>query len=392
VKHVFRKPGVLLLLLGGPLLMDFTIALVALYVNLRTVDLGVPPRFQCLLAVAWSLGYVIGAHCTGRWCTARRAVPMMVSSLLGSAVVGCVLFLAEPSFAFFLSVNGVFGALAGFYFGPFQVKMGHIHPFHSMATAVAVYNMSWGAGLALGGAGCGWIMEQPGAKWIACGTVVAIAAAQLLSLFTSRTGREGKERTSEEMTSTFSSTLLQRRCGWIAGFVAFLMSMGLNATLWPNLGRETGRSSFQIGLGLFLMMAQLPLLSLAWARVRERLRKPVILVCLLLLLGLAFLVLPLVHHWAWQYVTLVVIGIAFTGITFHAVYYSNADPTSRARSVGINETVVGIAALLGPLTMGWLAWDTGLALRPYLAGCALAILAATVITISWLRDDLNTQV
>ena len=366
-------------------MMDFMVALEALYVNLRTVDLGVPPRYQCLLTVTWAIGYVTGAQLACRWCTAKRVGPMITASVLGTAALVCTVFLLQPSFHFFLTANAVFGALVGFYFVPFQVKMGHIHPFHSMATAVAVYNISRGTGLALGVAGCGWIMEQPGAKWIACGTVVAIAAGQLYLLFTIDAGSGNEERTSEEMTSTFASTPLQRQCGWIAGFVAFLLSIGANVTLWPNLGRETGLSSFQIGLGLFLMWAQQPLLSLAWARIRERLRKPVILVCLVLGMGLSYLLLPLVHHWAWQYLMLLFIGATFTGVTFHAVYYSNTDPSARVRSVGINETVVGIAALLGPLVMGWLAWDTGLTLRPYLAGFAIALLGATFITVSWLR-------
>lgn len=387
MKHLFKKPGVLVLLLGGPLMMDFIVALEALYVNLRTVDLGVPPRYQCLLAVTWSVGYVISAHCAGRWCTARRAVPMMAASLLGSAVVVCAVFLVKPSFPLFLAANIVFGLLCGFYFTPFQVKMGHVHPFHSMATAVAVYNISWGTGIALGGIGCGWIMDMPGAKWIASCTVTAIAVVHVFLLLAIDGGESAEERSSEEMTSAFASTPLQRRCGWIAILVTFILTSGLNATLWPNLGRETGLSSFQIGLGMFVTVAQLPLLSLAWARLRGFMRRPAILVCLLLGLGLAFLLLPFVRHWAWQYVVLAVIGAASAGVAFHAVYYSNADPTSRARSVGINETVVGIAALLGPLAMGWLAWDSGLSLRPYLVGCALALLAAAVVTVSWVRGS-----
>lgn len=385
MKHLFKKPGVLALLLGGPLMMDFMIGLEALYVNLRTVDMGVPPRYQCLLAVLWSIGYVIGAHGAGRWCTAKRAGAMMAVSVIGGATVICAVFLLNPNFRLFLAANLCFGLLNGFYFAPFQVKMGHIHPFHSMATAVAVYNMSWGTGLALGGIGCGWIMDMPGAKWIACGIVAAIALVQLL-LIGSVDGKDGPgERTSEEITRAFASSRLQRQCGWIGIFVGFLLFGGMTATLWPNLGRETGLTSLQIGIGAFLITFQLPLLSLAWARLREHMRNPAILVCLLLGLGLAYLLMPLVHHWLWHWAMLALLGAGFSGIVFHAVYYANADPSTRERSLGINESVVGIATLTGPLLMGWLAWDSGLALRPYLAGLALSLFAALAITVSWLR-------
>jgi len=387
VKHVFEKPGVLTLLLGGPLMLDLLVSFHMLYVNLRTVDLGVPPRYQCMLSVMWSVGYVIGAHCAGRWCTPKRSGSMMTLSLLGTAVITCFVFLVKPDYLVFLAANIVLGLLIAFYFAPFQVKMGHIHPFHSMATVVAVYNISWGTGFALGALGCGWLLDMPEVQWIACGLVITITVIHLL-LLGCVDGKDGKEeRTSEEITGAFASTPLQRWCGWIGTFVSFAIIGSISATLWPNFGRENGMSSFQIGVGSFVMIVQLPLLSLLWARSCERMRNPVMLIFLVATMGAGCLMIPLSGHGLWQFVLLGVVGAGASGAIFHAVYYSNADPINRERSVGINETVVGFAFIFGPSTMGWLAWDSGASMRPYIAGFSLALVACAVIAFLWVRSS-----
>ena len=51
----------------------------------------------------------------------------------------------------------------------------------------------------------------------------------------------------------------------------------------------------------------------------------------------------------------------------------------------MNETIAGTAALTGPLLMGWLAWDSGTSLRPYVTGLGLTVVAGIFITVSWRR-------
>jgi MFS family permease len=364
--------------------MDFLIGLQLLYVNLQAVDLGIPPRHQCMLSVVWSLGYVVGSQFAGRLCTPKNSGVMMRLSLCGSAAAICLIYLVQPHFGLYLGASACIGLLIGFYFTPFQVKMGHIHPFRRMATAVAIYNMSWGLGFALGAIGCGWIMDLPGTKWIASGLVVATAAAQFILLgFVD--GKDGHaEKSAQELTSTFASTPLQRSCCRVCLFATLVIFSGINATLWPNLGREVGMSSFQIGIGGFAMFLPIPLFALLWARIGERIHSPVILIGGLMTTGLGCLVMLLSSEWLWQLTVLIAMGVGYSCVNFHGMFYANADPVTRERSVGMNETVVGCAAVVGPSLMGWLAWDSGASRLPYAVGFGLAIIACVLIAGMWL--------
>ncbi len=376
---------VLVLMLGGPMMVDLLLGLQMFYANLRTVELGVPPRYQCLLSVAWSTGYIVSAHVAGRWSTPKRAGAMMVGALLCTAAIVCTVFLVPPSYPVFLTACLILGLTVGFYFTPFQVKMGHIHPFRSMATVAAVYNISWSSGIAIGSLGCGYIMALPGTKWIGSGIAVMLTLVQLAMLTLAGINGANGERTSEDITREFASTPVQRWCGWMGVFIAFFLYAGMSGTLWPNLGNELGLSRFQIGAAAFAMVLPLPLLSLGWARLKRNMRRPFILSGTLVLMGLAYMLVPLTHSMFWRYVMLVLVGVGWSGATFHGVYYSNIDPVSRERSVGINECTVGMASIAGPSIMGFLAWNTGATLRPYAAGCLFALLTAGATLFLWSR-------
>jgi MFS family permease len=261
--------------------------------------------------------------------------------------------------------------------------MGHIHPFRRMATAVAIYNMSWGTGFALGAMGCGWIMDLPGTKWIACGLVIPAIAGQLFLLGFVDGENGHTEKSAEEMTSTFASTPLQRRCSRLCVFATLIIFSGINATLWPNLGRESGLSSLWIGIGGFAMFAQIPLLALLWARIAERIRSPVVLICALAVTGLGCLAMPMYSAWPWHLSVLIVIGVGYSCVSFHAMFYANADPLTRERSVGMNESAIGAAAVVGPSLMGWLAWDSGASRLPYVVGFGLALFVCIIVWAMW---------
>jgi len=154
-------------------------------------------------------------------------------------------------------------------------------------------------------------------------------------------------------------------------------------TLWPNLGKECGLSNARIGVGAFMVSFQLPLFALVWARLSKWMCKPAMLIALLAMAGIGYLLLPLFNVLLWQYAMLAILGIGISGAIFHSVYYSNIDPSSRERSLGINETVVGCACLVGPVVMGWLAWDSGASWRPYIAGCAIAMAACVALVVLW---------
>ena len=79
-------------------------------------------------------------------------------------------------------------------------------------------------------------------------------------------------------------------------------------------------------------------------------------------------------------------GVALSGLYFCGIYYSNADPTTRGRSVAMYEMCVGLGSCLGPLLLGMLAWENAASLRPYLGGGVVLLLACAAISVVWLKE------
>lgn len=98
---------------------------------------------------------------------------------------------------------------------------------------------------------------------------------------------------------------------------------------------------------------------------------------------MALAVLPWVESYLATSTALAVAGVALGSTTFQAVYYANADPHTPGRSVGINEAAAGLGAMLGPVTIGALAWDEFTAVRAYVGPGALLVAAAMGLAIWW---------
>ncbi len=375
-----RKIAMLVL---GPFLADFPAGLFMFWMNVSAVRMGVPPRFQALIGGLFAAGYAVSAHAAGRWSTPARARRQMAGALVLATVFGSA-SLYVSSFPVMVGCATVLGVLMGQYFVPFQVKMKNVQPFRTLAWTIAFYDVSWGCSFTLSpyiagtfrGAGPAWPVAV---AWCA----LAVHLALILSL--PRADRNGGE--AGHPAAAFRSTAAQRRMGWIGGGVASLVLSGLCATIWPGLGSMRGLSDQQIGIGIAAMGAQVAAWSLLWARLSPRLVRPGLFLCLLGLAAASVLAVPFVRGWPAVALPLGVFGFAFTGIVYHAIYYSNADPDNVARSVGLNEALLGACSIAGPILLGALAWDRADSLRPYVASAGLLGGCIVPIVLMLRRED-----
>jgi MFS family permease len=172
-------------------------------------------------------------------------------------------------------------------------------------------------------------------------------------------------------------------------FVASLLLNGVY-TLWPQLGKLHGVSEWHVGLGVFVMGIQIPIWSILFAFMGRRLGRPYLLATLLTLGGVGYWLLPACFRLAggqFAYplalLFLALCGVGISGGFFHSVFYSNSDPLHPGKSVGINESLVGMGNVLGPLIMGYLAGDNADVSRPWQAGLLIAALAAVAGMVIW---------
>ena len=371
-----RKIAMLLL---GPFLADFPCGLFMFWMNVAAVRMGVPPRWQALIGGLFAAGYALSAHAAGLWTTPGRARALMAGSMVLAAAVGTFSLYAS-GFPVMVACAAAIGILMGQYFVPFQVKMKNVQPFRTLAWTIAFYDVSWGCSFTLSPYLAG-TFRGVSPLWAAAVAWAALAVHLVLIAALPRS--DGAGAGPGHPAAAFRSTPAQRRMGWIGGGIVSLVLSGLCATIWPGLGSARGLTDRQIGIGVSAMGAQVALWSLLWARLSPRLGRPGIFLWLLGVAAASVLAVPFVGGWPAVTLPLAVFGFAFTGIVYHAIYYSNADADDQARSVGLNEALLGACSIAGPVVLGALAWDRADSLRPYVASAAL--LAGSIVVLMRMR-------
>jgi len=365
-------------LLGGPLLTDMLASMTSMYMAVRLTRMGYQPRDLAWLGVVFAGSYTISAHLAGRWTTPRLALLLMLAAYALLAGLATVAF-RVPRYDVFLILMGVIGVGCAQYFVPFQVRMGAVKPFSTLAWTVSFYNVSWGIGYAIGPFLGGWL-EGAAAGWLIAAAWTMAALQFALAMLADHSPAPGRQDYHPSM--AFASTPALRRAGWLGILISAILLSGTLTTLWPPLARQRKLIGAETGLGAMVLGVQMPLWALFWPTIRRRLDQPGYIIVMLLLSGAAFLLLPCLS-WPGLLIPLGAMGCAIAGLIYHGVYYSNADPVSPARSVGVNETLMGFGSGLGPLVLGTLAWEDPSSGRPYVAGAVAAVAAAAAVAVLW---------
>ena len=367
----------LALLLAGPLLFN-TVELMSFFaLNLQGVHLELPPRTLALIAVAFAVGYTVASLVSGHLCRPRHAGRLLTAALLFMGVAATLSRFAA-TLPQLVGMALMLGTAAGSYFAPFQILMGNVRPFRTMAWTVAFYNVSWGTGVA-----CGPLLTS-GFRSLAPAWCITLAwlilGAHLLLLRTALHAPPPATPVAPgQGEPPFASSPEQRRSGWVAVLFASILVACTTSTLWPALGKMRAFPDWKIACGVTVIGSSIVLGACLWARLRRYLGHPAFLAGLLVEGALGYLLLPFTSSWIGAMASLLLTGVAVSGIFFIAVYFVNTDPESQGRSVGINEAVVGSGNILGPLLLGVLAWNDPGALRPYLFIAVLMLAAAVVV-------------
>lgn len=372
-----RKLAYLLL---GPMLVETLSMLVVFYMALGAVRMGVPPRQQMLIGALGSAAYAVSAYTCGRWVTAKTAPNVMLLSIVVAALAGLSAMWVN-AFWYFLLIVPVVGLCTAHFYVPFQVNMGHVRPFHTMAWTVAIYNVAWGIGGAAGPFLSGILRQSPTIVLgsLAIGLMLGHTALNLLS----RTAPPADHAI--EPTAAFQSTRLQRRVSWVAMIMSCLVYRGLYATLWPALGDARHWSDATIATGALMLALPLPLGALLWAKLRRKLVTPWIMIATMTIGAIGVLLIPLTDSPVMAIACIACCGLSESCVVFCMLYYANADEHTAGRSIGISEFLAGGGFVTGPMMMGLLAWDDATSMRPYLAG-GLGMAATIAIVIwMWLR-------
>lgn len=371
-----RKIAFLLL---GPFLYAIIQILFTSYMNLQAARMGIPPKQLMLLAIAFAAGYAPVSYLSGHICNQRNSTRFMFIAVIAATLVG-ILCLYFRHFYLFCLFSLLIGLISGIYFVPFQINMSHVKPFRTLAWSVAFYNISWGTGAAIGFFAGPALRESP--IWIIIAIALSVLILHHIILFISNTAPPPTHQA--HTTAAFSSTPRLRYISWISVLATGILFSGTLTVLLPALGNQRHWSDQQIGLGLFCVVAMIALCAPLWALLRNLMTRPYLIIAAVTLGIAAFSSLPFTTSYPLSLVILSLLGITHSCVVYHAIYYSNADPTSHEKSIGIAEALAGIFFMLGPLIMGLTAWNNPSSTIPYFTGSAILLTALIAIFIIWL--------
>lgn len=369
----------------GPFLMALINLMIVFWLNLQSARAGVRPRQQAFILVAFSLAYILSSLLAGRWTRPERAARQMKLSVVVMSALATLAFLSAR-FESLVELSFLSGLAAGQYFGPFQVRIGNVKPFPDLAWCIACYNLSWGVGDFLGPLVIG-VLRGFTPAWL-IGLAWLIASIHVALIESEERGPGGVE--ADPARPEFASTLRLRVLGWMASMGGLALYSGIGGTLYPGLGVARGWNDLQIAAGVAVLALPIPLTAPLWALLSPRLRRPWLLLAATVVSAASVAALPQARAWPSTLLCMAGLGLGYSAICFHSIYYVNADAEQPARSIGINEAVFGLAAVVGPLGLGLLAWEDFEDTMPYAAAACAVLAAAAIMAVLWLARPRET--
>ncbi len=384
-----RYQGVLLYLL--PALMDAALSLVLFVGTIRVARLAGDATHTASILAVWSGIYIAACPFIGHWVNPRNARNMTLCGGLLFAIASLGLA-STGKYIVLLVLTGVTGLASAFFFISFQMFMRAWNSAEGrpLPYSVGMYTFAWSLGFACGPLVAGGIMQSAHADsgwrmaFLTGGGIALLLSAILMLAF----------RTSGLRTATPPQSSLpcpdaryvgcpnRVWLGWLvaaAGFVA----LSINRTVFTARAvTDLHLGDGALGVIVFTIYLLQALTGLALIHSQFWMYRPLPAVAFTLPGVLGLLCLAFGHQ-----LVLLVAGAALFGIysgsfCFYLVFHALVRTEQAGRYVAVNETIIGVSSLLGPLLGGRLADAYGFG-QPFLvaAGVLLATLAVQVLVL-----------
>lgn len=347
-----QEVAVRFLINSCPALMDWLAFLISFAVLYRAGQEHLTLNQCAWLAGISSLTYMLTSFGIGLSLSRRNASRLMLISIIFT-VLSIVLCLFTGQFKIMLGGMGMLGISTAIFFNSFQAFMRGESPPGSLMKTVGLYTFSWSLGAGMGLISSGFFYNF-GVGALAIISVVIgfiIIIPVLIHQPRSLTALSSEEHVEQGPPDARPVNARYVWVGWIIMFTAMFVQRPLTG-FYPSLSAADGVSPFMASLPLFLNYAVQALAGGAMIGWRRLLYRRLPLVITHVLAAILYLVV-------WQWPTLVVclpafgmLGVYFGFAYFASVYYS-CNSGNRALNVGINECLVGMAALAGLFVSEW---------------------------------------
>ncbi|MCM8769983.1 MAG: MFS transporter [Candidatus Omnitrophica bacterium] len=354
-----------------PAVMDFSLVGLGVFSTVKAINLGAGPVALGLLGTAWGTGYALTSLGLVQLSDVARADFFMKGSAFAFIVLAIGMTLAGST-GMLIFLSWLTGISCAFFFIGFQLSMSQLARL-STAASVAAYNLSWSLGFACGSLAESFLFSHGSLVAVSpviFGSFLVIGGLQLIE----------KKKNLGKIIPEIEAGKNQRgnspflQMGWTGLAAVAFLGAGFRY-LFPEISiryfslplRETGLLFF-----LFFLMQSIVGLFLhrrfswqyqLWPLVGNG------------VLGIAGCLLAIVLGGKPGLVAFVILLGLYSGYGFfYGVFYS-LDSYQCGRNISVNESIVGLTGIVGPLMMG-LTLKKGFA--GYLGVCAVIIFSAVV--------------
>jgi len=338
-----------------PFIMDLTIAMAGLLVNIRAQDLGATPLQLGLIGVAWGLPYALFCPAAGRAADRYHRGAILAT---GAALYGVTAVLyGVVSTPLKLILSAPIGGVGCALFWPCFETLLHTDNPKETRERVGIFNVGWTLGILAGSAAAGYFYDfvGPRAAFLAIGgaafTDALYAAWRARGVAPPAKAADSQLETGADPRLPVAFRAGHLRIAWVANFTLWFAGSA-SSTIFPKLARSLAMSNGLIGLITAAVMAAQ---SVSFALVSRTSRwhyklTPIVAMQIVSAAGLA------------------VIGTGTTAIAFAAgmllmglgrgmsysasLYYGLDREAAHGASTGIHEAVIGAAMVAGPLVAG----------------------------------------
>lgn len=366
----------------------------------RLADAGRSRTEVAMVFAAWAVIYIIFNQILAHFVTSRNAAIMLIAADLIFAAVSVLFVLVENILAIY-AVMGILAIATSLFFLPFQIFMKAAEPdqHQGLVRSVAIYTFSWSLGFASGPFIAGFIYQLLGWQWCFAFTgLLAIISAIGVQLLKHHAKYHHDEIPAADKDSGIEADVnyhMMPNMAWLGWTIAGVGCFGIYSflALLPSIGVVFAIPKSHVGLITGMVYFVQGILGLALIRGRVWMFRPIPAVCfgmfgLFSMLIFCLSLLPMFNGAAlcsfplrtiFLYASAICYGVFSGGFYFVLVFYSLMHPGRSARNVGINEMVVGICGVAGPVLAGTLADVLGFAAFPIL----LMIMLAAVMTLQY---------
>lgn len=384
-----------------PVLINYILGGVFFITAYRFSQAGVGEFVVTATMAVWSLIYCAMSFVMGRLTTVKNASRLIIVAAMGLSAASLCFIIFPGLYLQFLwiALMGVFGAI---YCIPFQVFMKSVEPDASsgVVRSTSLYTFAWSIGLATGPFIFGLFSWQTGFIINAVmGLLIAVGVwltgrlhrASSASVPDSPERKECHLESFDVAVSPVNAESVKPETdysglpdyawlGWIVAGVGCVTIAHIR-TLVPCKMDSLHIEKDTIGFVIALVSYTQGLVALCLIRSKYWMYKPLPAVLIGLAGAVGLFIVAFCESAAAFYFAALFYGVYSGCFFFYFVFHSLVHPTKSSRYVSINEIVVGLTTIAGPLAGGYLAQKTSVSFPFLICGimaCAAGIFQACV--------------